>query len=158
MFVAAIEVNKAAIYKIATVYTNGAEDRDDLVQEILYQLWKSFDTFQQKSSIGTWIYRVAMNVANYQLKAASKRVATVELIDATAQHGDAPQGGEEERWRMLKAQIHELNLLEKAIVVLYLEDKSYDEIAEIVGISVSNVGTKLSRIKEKLRTNISKQL
>ncbi|WP_206609704.1 RNA polymerase sigma factor [Paracnuella aquatica] len=59
---------------------------------------------------------------------------------------------------MLKAQIHELNLLEKAIVVLYLEDKSYDEIAEIVGISVSNVGTKLSRIKEKLRTNISKQL
>ncbi|WP_206609703.1 RNA polymerase sigma factor [Paracnuella aquatica] len=94
LFVAAIEVNKAAIYKIATVYTNGAEDRDDLVQEILYQLWKSFDTFQQKSSIGTWIYRVAMNVAIYQLKAASKRVATVELIDATAQHGDAPQGGE----------------------------------------------------------------
>lgn len=158
MFVGAIEVNKAAIYKIATVYTNGAEDRDDLVQEILYQLWKSFDTFQKKSSIGTWIYRVAMNVAIYQLKAASKRVATVELVDSTLQHGDAPQGGEEERWRMLKAQINELNLLEKAIVVLYLEDKSYDEIAEIVGISVSNVGTKLSRIKEKLRANISKQL
>ncbi len=158
MFVAAIEVNKAAIYKIATVYTNGAEDRDDLVQEILYQLWKSFDTFQQKSSIGTWIYRVAMNVAIYQLKAAGKRVATVELIDSTLQHGDAPQGGEEEQWRMLKAQINELNLLEKAIVVLYLEDKSYDEIAEIVGISVSNVGTKLSRIKEKLRANISKHL
>ena len=156
-FITAIKNNEGSIYKIASVYTNGIEDRADLVQEIIYQLWKSFDTFDQRAGLNTWMYRVAMNVAIYHLKAAKRRVPTVSINDPLLNFGDSNNGYEEERWKLLKQSINGLNLLEKGIVVLYLEEKSYEEIAEIVGISVSNVGTKLSRIKEKLKKQISKQ-
>jgi len=156
-FLAAIKANEGSLYKIASVYTNDVEDRNDLVQEIIYQLWKSFSTFNQKSSLSTWMYRVAMNVAIYHLKAAKRRVPTVSLDDQLLNFRDSDKGEEEERWKLLKQYVDKLNLLEKGIVILYLEEKSYEEIAEIIGISVSNVGTKLSRIKEKLKQQISKQ-
>ncbi len=150
-FLAAIKSNEGLLYKIASVYTNDVEDRNDLVQEIIYQLWKSFDTFSQKSALSTWIYRVAMNVAIYHLKSTKRRVQTVPIDDQLLNFQDKGKSIEEERWKLLKQYIEMLNLLEKGIVMLYLEDKSYEEIAEITGLSQSNVGTKLSRIKEKLR-------
>ena len=156
-FITALKANEASIYKIASVYTNDAEDRNDLVQEIIYQLWKSFDTFSHKSSISTWIYRVAMNVAIYHLKTAKRKVQTVTIDDQVLNLNEVEHADQEARWRLLKHSIDQLNLLDKGIVVLYLEDRSYEEIAEIIGISPSNVGTKLSRIKEKLRQQISKQ-
>lgn len=157
-FIKAIKGNEGSIYKIASVYTNDTEDRADLVQEIIYQLWKSFDTFNQKSGLSTWMYRVALNVAIYHLKAAKRRVPTVSINEQLLNFSEIDKSDEEERWKLLKHYVGNLNLLDKGIVILYLEEKSYEEIAEIVGISVSNVGTKLSRIKEKLKQQISKQL
>ena len=156
-FLAAIKSNEGSLYKIASVYTNDVEDRNDLVQEIIYQLWKSFDTFSQKSALSTWIYRVAMNVAIYYLKSTKKRVQTVPIDDQLLSFQETGKNPDEERWKLLKQHIDELNLLEKGIIILYLEEKSYEEIAEIIGISETNVGTKLSRIKEKLRKQIYKQ-
>jgi len=103
------------------------------------------------------MYRVAMNVAIYHLKAAKRRIPTVSIDDQLLNFGDIGKSDEEERWKLLKQYVDKLNLLEKGIVILYLEEKSYEEIAELIGISVSNVGTKLSRIKEKLKQQIFKQ-
>lgn len=155
-FLAAIKAHESLLYKIAAVYTNDREDRNDLVQEILYQLWKSFDTFSQKSALSTWMYRVAMNVAIHHLKTRKRRVRTVPLDDQVTVVQEAAHHNDEEQWTLLKAQLDHLSLLEKGIVILYLEDKSYEEIADIIGISKSNVGTKLSRIKEKIRQQLSK--
>ena len=157
-FIAAIKENEGFIFKIASVYTNNGDDKNDLVQEIIYQLWKSFDSFNQKSKLSTWLYRVAMNVAIYQLKASKKRVLTVPMQEHAIIYYDQDDStNPEEQWQLFRKQIDGLNLLDKGIVMLYLEDKSYEEIGEIIGLSPSNVGTKLSRIKEKLRKQILKQ-
>ena len=157
-FIAAIQEHEGFIYKIAAVYTHTAEDRNDLVQEIIYQLWKSFESFDQRSGIGTWMYRVALNVAIYQLKKSSKRVPTVSIGEY---HSNQPENNDsikEEQWQLLRKQVDQLNLLDKAIVLLYLDNKSYDEIAAIVGISKTNVGTKLLRIKDKLKQQLKNTL
>lgn len=157
-FITAIKNNEGLIYKTASIYTNTIEDRNDLVQEIIYQLWKSFDTFNRKSSLSTWMYRVAMNVAIYHLKLSKRKVLTVSMDEQISDHHETDNSEVEEKWEVFRQQISNLNLLDKGIVMLYLDNKSYEEIAEIIGISTSNVGTKLSRIKEKLKKQISKQL
>jgi len=156
-FIAAIKNNEGIIYKIAAVYTNTMQDRDDLVQEIIYQLWKSFDSFNQQSSLGTWMYRVAMNVAIYHLKTTKRKITTVPLDEQLLNLHDSDNSETEEKWQTFKQHIDKLNLLDKGIVILYLENKSYEEIGQIIGISTSNVGTKLMRIKEKLKQQILKQ-
>jgi RNA polymerase sigma factor (sigma-70 family) len=156
LFLAAIKENEGFIFKIASVYTNTTDDRNDLVQEIVYQLWKSFDSFKQKSSLSTWMYRVALNVAIYQLNKSKKRVVTVSLEGHVLNQHENTDDESKERLQLFKQQIDQLNLLEKGIVLLYLDNKSYAEIAAITGVSESNVGTKLSRIKEKLKMKIAK--
>ncbi|CAN5916881.1 sigma-70 family RNA polymerase sigma factor [soil metagenome] len=158
IFTSAIKENERFIYKIASVYTNNIEDRNDLVQEIIYQLWKSFDTFKQKSTLSTWVYRVSLNVALYQLKLSKKRVVTIPIDEQILNNHEVDNSENNEKWKIFKQQINSLNLLDKGIVMLYLDNKSYDEIAEIIGISKSNVGTKLLRIKEKLKLQINKKL
>ena len=147
-FIAAIKEKERFIYKIASLYTNNSEDKKDLVQEIFYQLWKSFDTFNQKSSFSTWVYRVALNVAIYQLKISKKRIVTVPIDEQVLEYPNNGNTENEEKWNLFKQQIDKLNLLDKGI----------EEIGEIIGITTSNVGTKLSRIKEKLKQQIFKQL
>ena len=156
-FISAINENQGLIFKVASIYTNTKEDRNDLSQEIIYQLWKSFDSFQQRSSLSTWMYRVAMNVAIQRLKITKRKVQTVPLDEQFINFQDIDKSEIEEKWKVLKQHIDKLNLLDKGIVLLYLEDKSYEEIAQIIGISTTNVGTKLSRIKDKLRQEISKE-
>ncbi len=156
IFISAIKENENFIYKIASVYTNTTEDKNDLVQEIIYQLWKSFDSFQQKSNISTWIYRVALNVALYQLKLSKKRIIVTTIDEQVLNKQETDSTVNEEMWMIFKKQIDNLNLLDKGIVMLYLENKSHDEIADIIGISKSNVGTKLMRIKNKLKSQIDK--
>ena len=158
IFLSALKENESFVYKIAAVYTNNTDDKNDLVQEIMYQLWKSFDSFQQKSALSTWIYRVALNVALYQLKLSKKRVSTVAVNEEISNNHETDHSDAEEKWLVFKQQIDKLNLLDKGIVMLYCENKSYDEIAEIIGISKTNVGTKLLRIKEKLKMQINKNL
>ena len=142
-FIAAIKDNEGLIYKVASVYTNTIEDRKDLVQEIIYQLWKSFDSFNQKSGLSTWMYRVAMNVAIYHLKISKRNFLTVPMDDQFSNLHETDNGGFEEKWKALRQQLAKLNLLDGGIILLYLENKSYEEIAQITGISESNVGTKM---------------
>ena len=157
-FIAAIKVNEGFIYKIAAVYTNNSDDKNDLVQEIIYQLWKSFDSFNQQSSLHTWMYRVALNVAIFQLKVSKKSISTIPIDEQITYYQEKDDSDNEERWKIFREQIDTLNLLDKGIVLLYLDNKSYEEIAAIVGITKTNVATKLSRIKEKLKTQIYKNL
>ena len=156
-FIAAIKENEGILFKIASVFTNTVDDRNDLIQEIIYQLWKSYGSFKQQSRFSTWMYRVALNVAIYQHKVSKKRILTVPIEDQLYHYQQNDDSGMDEKWKLFRQQIEELNLLDKAIVTLYLDNKSYDEIAEVIGISSSNVGTKLSRIKEKIKTRILKQ-
>lgn len=156
-FIKAINDNRALIFKIAAVYTNSAEDRDDLVQDILYQLWRSFNSFEQRSALSTWMYRVAMNTAIYHLKTSKKRIQPVPLDEHGRDVHDPGNRDAEEKWELLKKHIDGLNLLDKGIVILYLENKTHEEIANIIGLSVTNVGTKLSRIKERLKQQIEKK-
>ena len=157
-FISAIKENERFIYKIAAVYTNNTVDKNDLVQEIIYQLWKSFDSFNQQSSLNTWMHRVALNVAIFQLKVFKKSFSTVPIDEQVINHHEKNDIDNEERWKIFREQIDTLNLLDKGIVLLYLDNKSYEEIAAIVGITKTNVATKLSRIKEKLKTQILKNL
>ena len=157
-FLTALNEHKGLIFKVASIYSNNIDDRNDLAQEIIYQLWKSFDTFSQKSSLTTWIYRVAMNVAIYNLKIGKRKIQAVSLDEQIIGFHEVDNNEIEEKLLLLKRHIDNLNLLDKGIVILYLDNKSYEEIGQIIGISASNVGTKLSRIKEKLKEQISKKL
>lgn len=103
-FITAIHACQGFIYRIATVYTHTTDDRNDLVQEIIYQLWKSFDTFKQQSAMNTWIYRVALNVALYQLNASKKRVPTVPVDEQVLDHHGNDDSGYEEKWKLFRTQ------------------------------------------------------
>ena len=155
-FIRSIQENERLIYKVASFYTDCKNDRDDLIQEIIYNLWKSFETFKQNSSLSTWMYRVAMNVAIFHLKKAKRKITTVPINSEILNFPETNFDELEEKMLRLQNQITNLNLFDKGILMLYLESKSHEEIAEIVGISKTNVGTKLSRIRDKLRLQISK--
>lgn len=156
-FIRVIKQNEGLIFKVATLYTNSLQDKEDLYQEIVFQLWKSFDTFNAQSKLSTWMYRIAMNTAIYNLKNAKRQINTISIDAKTERFADIVDKSEEERIRLLYESIQRLDLLERGVVLLYLEGKSHHEIAEIIGITTSNVGTKISRIKEKLKFQIIKK-
>ncbi|MBL0337241.1 MAG: sigma-70 family RNA polymerase sigma factor [Chitinophagaceae bacterium] len=155
-FIKAIQENEGLIYKVATFYTNSKDDRDDVVQEIIYSLWKSFDSFKQMSSLSTWMYQIAMNVAIFHLKKSKKAVTTIPIETGLLNSPESITENDEEKLKVLQEHVKDLNLLDKGILMLYLENKSHEEIALITGISKTNVGTKLSRIKEKLKSKINR--
>ena len=156
-FIQVIKDNEGLIFKVATLYTNNLQDKEDLCQEIVFQLWKSFDSFNAMSKLSTWMYRVAMNTAIYNLKSSKKQVNTSPIDLTTMRFADVTDQLEEDRLKLLYEHIQMLNLFEKGIILLFLEGKSHQEIAEFIGISISNVGTKISRIKEKLKSQIIKK-
>ena len=158
IFINAVQENEGLIYKVAAFYTNSKDDRADLVQEIIYTLWKSFETFKQQSALSTWMYQVAMNVAIFHLKKSKKSVPTTAIDLAVFNFTETNPDDFEEKLKVLHTHIEGLNLFDKGILMLYLESKSHEEIAEIIGISKTNVGTKLSRIKEKLKNQIIKTI
>ena len=141
-FIVIIESNKGILYKVANSYCRNIEDRQDLVQEIIFQLWKSFDNYNEKFKYSTWIYRISLNVAIsfYRKENSRKRISNAFTKDMFDFSDTA----------ILNQIISELGDLNKALMLLYLEEKSYKEISEIIGISETNVATKISRIKSKL--------
>jgi len=144
------------LFKVTSLYTDTKEDQEDLFQETVFQLWKYFETFRNESKITTWMYRVAMNTAITHLRKSKKRpnaVAVEHLVMLKTENHDPVW---EDRLRQLYQQLNKLNVLEKGIMLLLLEDKSYKEISEITGLAPSNVGTRISRIKKKLRENLVK--
>jgi RNA polymerase sigma factor (sigma-70 family) len=131
------------IHKIAYAYCRDATAREDLVQEIAVQLWRSRDRYDPAFRETTWIYRIALNVA-ISFYRRERRHAHDEIDDNVAAQTSEPD-------RDLRALVDTLDPLERALVVLYLEGNEHAEIADVLGISISNVGTKLGRIKDKLR-------
>jgi RNA polymerase sigma-70 factor (ECF subfamily) len=143
------------LYRIAQAYTRSAEDRDDLVQEILLQLWRSLPRFAGKSSPSTWIYRVALNTAlAWNRSDTRRRWRLSPLIEADNIPSADPDSGaalhSAEVVRRLYDAIHSLSKVDAALVLLYLDDLSYREIAEVLGISEGNVGVKLNRARKQL--------
>ncbi len=120
-----------------------------MFQEIVLQLWKSFPTFRGESKLSTWMYRIALNTAISGFR--KKRITTTELSSISYQLQDTATAPQEEEMKALYAAIEKLTDIEKSIVLLYLEDKPYDEIADITGITANYVAVKMNRIKEKLR-------
>jgi RNA polymerase sigma-70 factor (ECF subfamily) len=146
--------NEDMVHKICNIYASSYEERQDLKQEIIYQLWRSFPSFQGKSKFQTWMYRVALNTAIYFNK--KKPLATVDLKNI--QIGEDTSLKElEEQLQKLYLAIRTLNQIDRAIIFLYLEKHSYEEIAGIVGITAKNVSVRIVRIKDKLRQLILNQ-
>jgi RNA polymerase sigma-70 factor (ECF subfamily) len=152
------------VFKVASVYAGSTHDRDDLAQEIAAQLWRSFGAFdERRAKFTTWMYRVALNVAISYVRSAKRSAAgQVDPFDDAdlrtfASDADAQHVALEkiERIAALHAFIARLDALNRALVLLYLEDRSYAEIADVLGISETNVATKLNRIKQKLRADLT---
>ncbi len=154
-FTKAILDYQGLLYKISLLYTDNPQDREDLYQEMVYQLWKSYDSFKAFSKLSTWMYRVALNTAIYQLKKSKRTVATTAIDPNLHPMAEYSDQADEENLKRIYNQIQKLNLLEKGIILLYLEGKSHEEISEIIGLSKSNVGTRISRIKEKLKKQLT---
>lgn len=148
-----VENHKGIIYKVANSYCKGNDDRKDLVQEIVIQLWKSFHRFNNSVKLSTWIYRVALNVAiSFYRKDSKRKNTSIGLSESLI--AIIPENEPEEtesQITQLQQFIAELKDMDRALMILYLEDRSQKEIGEIVGISETNVSTKIARIKEKLK-------
>ena len=149
MFLSLMEQHKQIIYKVCFMYASDDETVSDLFQEVTLNLWKGYPRFRGESKPVTWVYRIAMNTCISWLRSSSRRLQTVPLTLSMADlSGDE---GEKENLRELYALINRLGKLERALILLWLEDRSYEEIAEILDITVSNVGVRINRIKTKLK-------
>lgn len=158
IFLSVIEANKGIIYKVVNSYCNNEEDRKDLAQEIVLQIWRSFHTYDEQYKYSTWMYRIALNVAiSFYRKTNTRKHISHEFTESIFSFPDLANDIETEKQASLLQQfISELKELDKALMLLYLEEKSYKEIAEITGLSETNVATKLSRIKIILKQKFSK--
>ena len=155
-FVKLIKENEGIVFKIALVYAFNEEDQKDLYQEIVYQLWKSFDSFRGDAKVSTWMYRIALNTSITHLKKEKKKGSRVPIDSVLLNKIEHIDTLMDERIQLLYKHIKQLNTIEKGVVLLYLEGKNYEEIAAITGFTVSNVGTRLNRIKQKLKSQINK--
>jgi RNA polymerase sigma-70 factor (ECF subfamily) len=145
-----IKENELLIYKVCRMYAYTTADREDLFQEIVIQLWNAYPKFKGESKFSTWLYRVALNTAITGLRKKKDFIETWEPAQLPERISDENAGREEELLQLHKA-IEQLNQVEKAIVMLYMEDKTYEEMEEILGMSQGSLRVKMSRIKEKLR-------
>jgi RNA polymerase sigma factor (sigma-70 family) len=150
-FVELINRHRGIIFKVCHLYGYEKDYQEDLFQEIVLQLWKSMPGFRNESLITTWMYRVALNTAISHFRKEKKTPGSLSLTDAEFEIPDlSVLGAEDERIEMMSVAIQQLTRIEKAIIMLYLEEKTYQEISDIMGISLTNVGVKLNRIKNKL--------
>lgn len=154
-FLALLDAHRKILYKVANAYCRNPEDRRDLVQEIVVQLWRSFGKFDERAAFSTWMYRIAVNVAISFYRSEGRWTRHAELVEAPALEilamdraiADEPS----DEIRQLHRFIASLDAMNRALVILYLDGESHEAIGEILGISTSNVGTRVGRIKERLR-------
>ncbi len=157
LFQEIISQNKGILYKVAKTYCPDEEDRQDLIQEIMIQVWQSLHRYNDKFRISTWLYRISLNVAiSYYRKKSTRGANSVAINEQIAQIPEIDRAEDERQLNLLEKFISELKEIDKALMILYLEDKTHAEIAEILGISVSNVGTRVVRIKDRLKQRFSK--
>lgn len=148
-----VEENMGLIMHLCRAYARDEESLKDLVQEVTLQLWRSHKSFQGNSKISTWVYRVTLNVCLSHSKKLKRKPETIPLEWS---HNPAMENDpDKEQIDLLYRGIKQLNESDRAIVLLYLEDKSYKEMSDILGITVSNVGVKVNRLKDKLKQLIN---
>jgi len=156
-FLAQIEAHKGMIHKVCQVYCWNPGDREDLFQEIIIQLWKAWPGFRGDSKFSTWLYRIALNTAISGLRKQKTQLVYMEPEKLPAEIKDESDAEEkEERLKQFYVALRQLSELERAIIMLYLDDKSYEEMEDILGINQNSLRVKMNRAKEKLR-KITKQ-
>lgn len=156
-FLNLIKGNRPRILKVCRVYAWNVTDQDDLYQEILFQIWRALPGLKENTHANTWLYRIAINTSISFVRRRTARGGLAMLLDHEQlthqiESRQTPDDGVGERLARLYDAIAQLDEVEKALVTLFLEDFSYDEMAEVLGISASNVGVMLHRAKKKLLT------
>ena len=148
-FAEILEKHRGIIHKVSMLYTNNKEDQEDLFQDICFQICRSYNTFRDEAQFSTWLYRVALNTAISQVRKDKKKTSSETFYENIHYATRQSDNGEGQVQQLFKA-ISLLNKIDKALILLWLEEKNYDEIADILGISKSNVSVKLVRIKRTL--------
>ena len=159
-FIQTLEDNKDKIYRICRIYAVSPVEPQDLFQEVVFQVWKSFSTFKGKSSISTWIYKIALNVcyrSKMKLEKNNSKMVRLESIRFEPAES-TPDKGEEEKYQALHDCISSLNESDKSIVILYLEELPYKEIAAITGLIENHIAVKMKRIRKMLFDCITNKL
>ena len=147
-----IREHELLLHKVCRMYAYTNADRQDLFQETVIQLWKAFPAFKGDSKLSTWMYRIAINTAITRLRKQKNFITSYEPNGFPEQASDDSTGVmEEEKLQQLYKAIEQLNAIEKAIIMLYMEDRSYLEMEDILGINEGTLRVKMNRIKEKLR-------
>lgn len=149
-FVNLINEHQGLIHKVCIMYENDPEVRNDLFQEIVLQLWRSFPSFRGEAKITTWMYRIALNTAISGFRKGTRKIKTEDLKDV---HFNISETGDnvEENLQRLQLAIRQLSEIDRAMIMMALEEVPYEEIAETIGISQNNVRVRMNRIREKLR-------
>ncbi len=149
-------IHQGIIHKVCNMYAKDEEHRKDLFQEVLVQWWRAFPSFKGDSKFTTWGYRVAINTAVSDFRKNKRHLGHQDISEEVKRMATAPFDFErKERHHLLHTAINQLTKVEKAIIMLYMEEHSYDEIANIIGITKTNVGVKINRIKAKLKKMLS---
>lgn len=158
-FAELLERHRGIVFKVAATYCRNRADREDVAQEIVTQLWRSFPKFDATRTFSTWMYRIALNVAISFVRTNSVRERHTVALDETHDVEDASAGPpeEDERGRLLHAFIDRLDALNRALLLLYLDERSYRDIAAILGVTETNVATKISRLKQRFAREMSAQ-
>lgn len=153
-FILIVESNRGLIRSLCNAYFTGIEDQKDIFQDIILQLWKSFETFRGESEISTWIYRVSLNTILAKIRKEKNQACTQPISDTEIPLWHARADDERE---LLNLVLQSLNELDKAIVLLYLEGYKNKEISQILNITLTNVTTRLSRVKAHLKARFKTQ-
>lgn len=156
-FIEHINQNLGIAHKVCRIYFQDVDEREDVLQEMMYQLWRSYPRFDGRSKFSTWMYRVCLNTAlTYRRKIKKEKTESLSLLHH--QIADQPSGNQEEAITLLFDAIATLSPVNKAIVLLYLENMSYEEIAAITGLTKSNVSVRLVRIKKELEIQLKAKI
>lgn len=148
-FTRIVQENKGTIYTVCYMFSKDADEVNDMFQDTLINLWKGYDSFRNDSKVSTWIYRVAMNTCISADRKKKSRKDTIPLTMDVNLYED--NDTDSRQVQMLHARINRLGMIDRAIVLMWLEDMTYDEIAAVIGITPQNVGVKIHRIKEQLK-------
>ena len=156
-FIQSIEQNQKIIHKVCNLYMNNEQDKKDLFQEILLSAWKGYSNFKGNAKFSTWLYRVALNTAITFYRKEQRQIETTTVQEHFSIAADNNQA-EQEQLTAMYTSINELSGIDKALVMLYIEDYSYADTAEMMGITANNVAVKMNRIKSKLKESAKKYL
>jgi len=156
-FVTQIEKHQNLIHKICRLYSNGDAEHKDLFQEITIQLWKAYPKFRGDAKFSTWMYRVGINTAISLYRKSKSRIQSFSFDDVSYKipQTETYDDTQDQQLKSIYAALNHLNDIDKAVILLYLEDKSYKEISDTIGISEVNARVKMNRIKKKLKTQLN---